>query len=118
MKDSHEAQSVQIWMEKVKSWLREKYTLERTLPFGESTSRDQAEIDQIEDSDLPVWLAAQKAVSLYKGLLSPIGPRGRLIRRLLPWIGVISSPPEVSVEFENEVYPDIYLRLVLVDFQL
>ncbi|XP_042435630.1 uncharacterized protein LOC122021573 isoform X2 [Zingiber officinale] len=110
LKDSHEAQSVQIWMEKVKSWLRENYALESTLSFGESTSRDQAKIDQIEDSGLPVWLAAQKAVSLYEGLLSPIGPRGRLIRRLLAWIGVISSPPEVSIEFENEVYPDIYLR--------
>ncbi|XP_042436192.1 uncharacterized protein LOC122022299 isoform X2 [Zingiber officinale] len=110
LKDSHEAQSVQIWMEKAKSWLRENYALESTLSFGESTSRDQAKIDQIEDSGLPVWLAAQKAVSLYEGLLSPIGPRGRLIRRLLAWIGVISSPPEVSIEFENEVYPDIYLR--------
>ncbi|WOL05134.1 hypothetical protein Cni_G13857 [Canna indica] len=108
LESSQEAQNIQIWIEKVKAWIKENYSPEN--PFSrESISRNQLKNNQVADSgDLPVWLAAQKAVSHYEGLLSPVGPRGRLIRRLLTWIGIISSPPEVPLG--NKVYSETYLR--------
>lgn len=118
MKGSHGAQDIKNWIEKVNAWLKEKYPPEKAFSSGEDTSKEQPEIDQIEDNDLPVWLAAQKAVSRYEELLSPVGPRGRLLRRLLAWIGIISSPPEASIDFDKKVHPDAYLRLVLMNSQL
>lgn len=103
-------------MDKLKIWLREKYSPESALSYCESTSRNHQDTDRITDIDLPVWLAAQKAVSRYEGLLSPVGPRGRLIRRMLVWFGIIPSLPEASTDFDDKVNPETKLRLVLVIF--
>lgn len=111
LKSLNETQDLQIWIEKVKIWLKEQYLPEYAGLHGENTSKNQLEYDQIEDGDLPIWLAAQRAVSRYEGFLSPVGPRGRLIRKLLTWIGLIPSLPEASVNFDNnDKYSETYLR--------
>ncbi|URE48717.1 hypothetical protein MUK42_14537, partial [Musa troglodytarum] len=113
LKRYHEVQNIEIWMDKLKIWLREKYSPESALSYCESTSRNHQETDRITDIDLPVWLAAQKAVSRYEGLLSPVGPRGRLIRRMLVWFGIIPSLPEASTDFDDKVNPETKLRYVV-----
>lgn len=118
-KSLNEAQDMQLWIEKLKIWLKELYLPESAGLHGENMSKNQFEYDQIEDGDLPIWLAAQRAVSRYEGFLSPVGPRGRLIRRLLTWIGLIPSLPEASIDFDNDDnYSETYLRLVLVKLYL
>ncbi|KAG1359298.1 hypothetical protein COCNU_08G007440 [Cocos nucifera] len=114
LKSLNEAQDMQPWIEKMKTWLKEQYLPESAGLHGENISKNQFEYDQIEDGDLPIWLAAQRAVSRYEGFLSPVGPRGRLIRRLLTWIGLIPSLPEASIDFDNDdKYSETYLSLVL-----
>ncbi|CAL9058082.1 unnamed protein product [Musa banksii] len=110
LKRYHEVQNIEIWMDKLKIWLREKYSPETALSYCESTSRNHQDTDRITDIDLPVWLAAQKAVSRYEGLLLPVGPRGRLIRRMLVWFGIIPSLPEASTDFDDKVNPETKLR--------
>lgn len=72
--------------------------------------------DQDLDRDLPIWLAAQEAVSRYEGFLSSIGPRSRLLRKFLTWVGVLPPSPEVPFEFdsENNVATEPHLRSVQV----
>lgn len=62
---------------------------------------DQLLSEELSDSDLPIWLAAQRAVPRYEGLLSSVGPRGRLLRRLLTWTGIIPSVPETSLQIDT-----------------
>lgn len=119
LKSLNEAQDMQLWIEKVKIWLKEQYLPESGGLHGENMSKNQFEYEQIADGDLPIWLAAQRAVSRYEGLLSPLGPRGRLIRRLLTWIGLIPSLPKASIDFDDDdKYLETYLRLVLVKLYL
>ncbi|KAJ1376631.1 hypothetical protein SESBI_14540 [Sesbania bispinosa] len=59
----------------------------------------------------PIWLAAQRAVARYEGILSPVGPRERLLRRMLSWIGLIPPTPETPFEADNDNHsPEPYLR--------
>ncbi|XP_038971493.1 uncharacterized protein LOC103710724 isoform X4 [Phoenix dactylifera] len=111
LKSLNEAQDMQLWIEKVKNWLKEQYLPESAGLHGENMSKNQFEYDQIADGDLPIWLAAQRAVSRYEGFLSPAGPRGRLIRRLLTWTGLIPSLPEASIDLDDDdKYLETYLR--------
>ncbi|XP_010941110.1 uncharacterized protein [Elaeis guineensis] len=111
LKSLNEAQDMQPWIEKVKTWLKEQYLPESAGLHGENISKNQFEYDQMVDGDLPIWLAAQRAVSRYEGFLSSVGPRGRLIRRLLTWTGLIPLLPEASIDFDNDdKYSETYLR--------
>ncbi|XP_072995096.1 uncharacterized protein [Typha latifolia] len=111
LKSSTGVPDLQIWIEKMKRWLKEQYFPESSLYYKERTSEGQLGSDQVADKDLPIWIAAQKAVSLYEGLLSPVGPRGRLIRKLLTWTGLVPSLPEASVTHDMEKnYLEAYLR--------
>ena len=68
--------------------------------------------DQLPDADLPIWIAAQRAVSRYEGFLSPVGPRGRLLRRVLTWTGLIPSLPEATLKSDIETkQSEGYVRL-------
>lgn len=114
LKSSSEAADMQIWIDKVKLWLKERYSLERTQFMVESRSKNQLNSEQIGDGKLPIWLAAQRAVARYEGFLSSVGPRGRLIRKLLTWMEIIPSMPEASLDLKKETsYSEAYLRLVL-----
>ncbi|XP_072966932.1 uncharacterized protein [Typha angustifolia] len=111
LKSSTGVPDLQIWIEKMKRWLKEQYFPESSLYYKERTSEGPLGSDQVAEKDLPIWIAAQKAVSLYEGLLSPVGPRGRLIRKLLTWTGLVPSLPEASVTHDTEKnYLEAYLR--------
>ncbi|KAF3324804.1 hypothetical protein FCM35_KLT10961 [Carex littledalei] len=100
-----------IWIEKLKLWLKEQYSPDNLLL---RMSDKKSGPDEIVDDgpDLPIWIAAQTAVSRYEGFLSTLGPRRRLIRKLLTWTGLIPNLPEASVNFEidNKNYVKNYLR--------
>lgn len=93
---------VQDWTEKMKIWLKELSVIQQAFGTNEQTSDDLLGVDQLSDRDLPIWLAAQRAVSRYEGILSPVGPRGRLLRKLLSWIGLISLAPETPFELDGD----------------
>uniref|UniRef100_A0ACD5XX82 Uncharacterized protein n=1 Tax=Avena sativa TaxID=4498 RepID=A0ACD5XX82_AVESA len=112
----------QIWIDKLKLWLKEQTYAENSLLLIENYSQDTLISDQLPDADLPIWIAAQRAVSRYEGFLSPVGPRGRLLRRLLTWTGLIPSLPEATVksdaqteQLEGFVRPNFLPRITLAN---
>lgn len=92
------------WTKRLKLWLKELVLFQQSFEQNEGTSDDMLGVDELSDKDLPIWLAAQRAVSRYEGLLSPVGPRGRLLRKLLTWIGLISPTPETPFELDGDTY--------------
>lgn len=97
-----QTQEVQEWTKRMKLWLEELSVFQQLLRYSQNASDDLPGVQQLSDRDLPIWLAAQRAVSRYEGILSPVGPRGRLLRKLLSWIGVIPATPEVPYESDGD----------------
>uniref|UniRef100_N1R5H3 Uncharacterized protein n=1 Tax=Aegilops tauschii TaxID=37682 RepID=N1R5H3_AEGTA len=90
--------------------------------WGSGPMRGKLTPDQLPDADLPIWIAAQRAVSHYEGFLSPVGPRGRLLRRVLTWTGLIPSLPEATLKSDIEtkqsegyVRPNFLPRITLAN---
>ncbi|XP_074272759.1 uncharacterized protein LOC141596482 [Silene latifolia] len=107
-------EDISLMIKRVQLWAKE--TSINQLPYTSEmqTSGDTFKADEDLDEELPIWLAAQKAVSRYEGFLSSIGPRRRLIRKFLSWIGFLPSIPEVPVEFDGDssVGSEPYMRPV------
>ncbi|KAK1296815.1 hypothetical protein QJS10_CPB15g00846 [Acorus calamus] len=97
-----QTREMHIWVEKVKHWLKEQSLSQSARSYFEGKFVDQMEVDKISENDLPIWLAAQKAVTRYEGFLSPVGPRGRLLRKLLTWVGFIPTSPETSFKSDSD----------------
>ncbi|XP_050203845.1 uncharacterized protein LOC126653893 [Mercurialis annua] len=109
--DFSETQEVQDSVKRMTLWLEELSLFQKSYSNNEKESDNHPEEDQLSDSDVPIWLAAQKAVSRYEGFLSPVGPRRRLLRKLLAWIGFAPPIPETAFELENDNYAsEPYLR--------
>ncbi|XP_043718191.1 uncharacterized protein LOC122666133 isoform X1 [Telopea speciosissima] len=102
LKNASQTGQVQIWAEKVKHWFKESIFYPESYSYDESVLDNQLGVGKLSESDLPIWLAAQRAVSRYEGLLSSIGPRRRLLRKFLMWIGLIPSKPETSVKIDGD----------------
>ncbi|KAL0720216.1 hypothetical protein Bca4012_034815 [Brassica carinata] len=66
------------------------------------TSDKFLEGESLSDSVLPLRLAAKRAVTRYEGLLTPVGPREKLFRKLLTWIGLISPAYELPFQLAND----------------
>lgn len=122
LKRSTDNQGFQIWIDKLRLWLKEQTYADNSLLLIESSSWDKLSSDQLPDADVPIWIAAQRAVSRYEGILSPVGPRGRLLRRLLKWTGLIPSLPEATIKSNNEtkhleghVRPNFLPRITLAN---
>lgn len=101
-RDAFQTEEAEDWTERLKLWLKELVLFQQSFQQNEGTSGDMLGVDELSDKDLPMWLAAQRAVSRYEGLLSPVGPRGRLLRKLLTWIGLISPTPETPFELDGD----------------
>ncbi|XP_058105167.1 uncharacterized protein LOC131248746 isoform X2 [Magnolia sinica] len=102
MKSASQTEEIQNWIERFRTWLKELSLPQGTHSYDEMALNEQLVVDQLSDSDLPIWFAAQRAVPRYEGLLSSVlGPRGRLLRKLLMWIGIIPSMPETSFKIDN-----------------
>ncbi|XP_038684127.1 uncharacterized protein LOC119984326 isoform X2 [Tripterygium wilfordii] len=95
-------QEVQDWIKKIKPWLEELALFRQTYFDNEQTSDTLLGVDRLSDSDLPIWLAAQRAVSRYEGFLSPVGPRERLFRKLLTWTGIVPPTREIPYEIDHD----------------
>ncbi|OQU75677.1 hypothetical protein SORBI_3010G002700 [Sorghum bicolor] len=120
LKRSTDNPGFQIWIDKLRIWLKEQTYADNSLLLIETW--DKLSSDQLPDADVPIWIAAQRAVSRYEGILSPVGPRGRLLRRLLKWTGLIPSLPEATIRSNNEtkhveghVRPNFLPRITLAN---
>ncbi|KAJ4955555.1 hypothetical protein NE237_012338 [Protea cynaroides] len=102
LKSASQTAQVQVWTEKVKHWFKEPNFYPQCYSYDESALDNQLRVDKLSESDLPIWLAAQRAVPRYEGLLSSIGPRRRLLRKLFMWVGLIPSKPETSVKLDGD----------------
>ncbi|KAI4355916.1 hypothetical protein L6164_004641 [Bauhinia variegata] len=110
-KNSSQKQEVVNWAEKLRVWLKEVSVIRKSLLNDKQASDEQVGTNQVANGELPIWLAAQRAVARYEGILSPVGPRERLLRRLLSWIGLIPPTPETPFEVQNDSNaPEPYLR--------
>lgn len=99
--------------ERIKVWLKEVSLFKESYLDQVQTSDNFLEEDFLSDSVLPMRLAAQRAVSRYEGLLTPVGPRERLFRKLLTWIGLISPAYETPSQLANDTNAsEPYLRYV------
>ncbi|KAE7997525.1 hypothetical protein FH972_002153 [Carpinus fangiana] len=97
-----QTQEVQEWSERLKLWLKDLSVFQQSFMYNQRVFDDLLAVQQLSDGDLPIWLAAQRAVTRYEGILSPVGPRRRLLRKLLSWIGIIPPTPETPYELDND----------------
>ena len=112
-KSAIQGQNAQIWSERANRWLKELSIFQQSYAFGDQTSDNLLQVDQLSNNELPIWLAAQRAVTRYEGLLSPVGPRGRLLKKLLMWAGLIPSIAKETFDLESDVTAsEPYLRSV------
>ncbi|KAL5570231.1 hypothetical protein UlMin_026806 [Ulmus minor] len=101
-KDVLQTEEVHDWTKRLKLWLKELRLFQHSFQQEDMSSDDVLGVDELSDKELPIWFAAQRAVSCYEGLLSPIGPRERLLRRLFTWSGLISPTPEKTFEPDGD----------------
>ncbi|KAL5570654.1 hypothetical protein UlMin_027229, partial [Ulmus minor] len=101
-KDVLQTEEVHDWTKRLKLWLKELHLFQHSFQQEDMSSDDVLGVDKLSDKELPIWFAAQRAVSCYEGLLSPIGPRERLLRRLFTWSGLISPTPEKTFEPDGD----------------
>ncbi|KAF5758142.1 hypothetical protein HanXRQr2_Chr16g0725951 [Helianthus annuus] len=102
--------AAEVWMKWIKEFpvFRKSDMLEQPL-----SSDDMFSVNQLLDEDLPIWLAAQRAVARYEGILSLAGPRGMLLRKLLTWTGLVPSMPQKIYNLEEDITAsEPYLRLL------
>lgn len=102
LKTAIQTQEVQEWSERMKLWLKDLSVFQQSSLYNQCVSDDLSAVQQLSDRDLPIWLAAQRAVTRYEGILSPVGPRRRLLKKLLSWIGLIPPTPETPYELDND----------------
>ncbi|KAL0452883.1 UNVERIFIED_CONTAM: hypothetical protein Slati_1266400 [Sesamum latifolium] len=113
-------QDTEVLDNKLMLWLKE---LSLSLkPQSYDQISDNLKGVDILSSDRPIWEAAQKAVTRYEGILSEVGPRERLLRKFLAWIGLVPSTPEQAFDFnldctgpESNLSPSFLSRISLGD---
>ncbi|KAE8703616.1 putative plastid-lipid-associated protein 10 [Hibiscus syriacus] len=110
-KDSDQKDEAGDWVRRLKLWLEEMSLFQQSYLNDEKNSENPLGVDQLSDRDLPIWLAAQRAVSRYEGFLSATGPRGRLLRKLLARVGFIAPTPETPFQLDSDgSFSEPYLR--------
>ncbi|XP_022149396.1 uncharacterized protein LOC111017815 isoform X2 [Momordica charantia] len=108
-------QEIQEWVKRLRPWVSELPISQQLFRYDEEDSADLVGDNRISDRDLPIWLAAQSAVSRYEGILSSMGPRGRLLRRLLTWIGLLPPMPEQPFKLDDDnKASEPYLRPIFI----
>ncbi|GAV79245.1 DUF3754 domain-containing protein [Cephalotus follicularis] len=100
--DALQTEATQDWIKRMKPWLKELSVYRQSYFSNEQCFDTPLVKEQFSDRDLPIWLAAQRAVSRYEGILSPTGPRGRLIRKLLTWIGLLPPTPGTPCQLDRD----------------
>ncbi|XP_039169974.1 uncharacterized protein LOC120294108 [Eucalyptus grandis] len=100
LKGSYSTEEIKEWTKKFKHWVLEASDLQNSdfLEILDGTFEVGSQLNQ----ELPIWLAAQKAVTRYEGILSSTGPRGRLLRKLLTLTGLVPPMPKTPFEFKGD----------------
>ncbi|EPS61221.1 hypothetical protein M569_13578, partial [Genlisea aurea] len=89
--------------DKLKFWMKEFSVSVKTNSCSVFSPDDSKTADIPPPTDHIIWAAAQRAVTRYEGILSEVGPRERLLRRFLAWIGqASSSAPEHAFDINDE----------------
>lgn len=115
VKVGSQGQDPQNWIERVKLWLEELPFPQEWDSYRKKISEDSLENHQELDNGSNIWLAAQRAVTRYEGILSPIGPRGRLLRKFLIWIGLIEPMPKKPFDLQSKsMSSEPYLRPIFL----
>uniref|UniRef100_A0A7N0VN36 Uncharacterized protein n=2 Tax=Kalanchoe fedtschenkoi TaxID=63787 RepID=A0A7N0VN36_KALFE len=102
LQNACETPEVQSWTNKLKLWMDDMSINRNLYSLDDEMSQSVRDADELSNSNLPIWLAAQKALPRYEGLLSSVGPRGRLLRKIMTWTGFITPTSETSSELETE----------------
>ncbi|KAL8115459.1 hypothetical protein AgCh_022087 [Apium graveolens] len=102
VKQSIQRQNIEVWTNRIKLWVEELPLSQWPYSFDGNKIENEIEEtnDQISEEDLPIWLAAQRAVNRYEGILSSLGPRSRLLRKFLTWMELIPSVPKRPSKLE------------------
>jgi len=100
LSEASQTQEIQDLSEGMKVWLKDLSLFKES--YLDQTSDNFLKDGFLPDSVLPMQLAAQRAVSRYEGLLTPVGPRAKLFRKLLGWIGFISRDYETPSQLAND----------------
>ncbi|XP_042043624.1 uncharacterized protein LOC121789188 isoform X1 [Salvia splendens] len=90
-------QDAEVLAKRFKRWLDEMSLSLKSYSYDGKILDELDGID-IFSSEFPIWVAAQKAVTLYEGILSESGPRERLLRKFLAWVGLVPSIPEEAFD--------------------
>lgn len=99
----------------MKLWLEEMPLSQwpYSLDGNKIENENEEKVDQNSKEDLPIWLAAQRAVNRYEGILTSLGPRSRLLRKFLTWMELIPSVPKTPSKLKpNAKFIESHLRLV------
>lgn len=113
LSEASQTQEIQDLSERMKVWLKELSLFKESYLHLPQTSDKFLEGESLSDSVLPMRVAAKRAVSRYEGLLTPVGPREKLFRKLLTWIGLISPAYETPFQLPNDTNAsEPYLRCV------
>ncbi|KAL9162692.1 hypothetical protein ABFS82_07G109700 [Erythranthe guttata] len=94
-------QEIEILGNRFNLWLNE-LSLPLKPPSNDEMLYDELKGADILSSDLPIWVAAQKAATLYEGMLSEVGPRERLLRKFLAWVGLVPSTPQHAFDLQSD----------------
>ncbi|KAK9075011.1 hypothetical protein SSX86_003330 [Deinandra increscens subsp. villosa] len=112
---SFQGTDTEVWMKRMKLWFKEIPVLKKSDMYDQLMTDDMLGVDQLSDEDLPIWLAAQRAVARYEGILSSAGPRGRLLRKLLTWTGLVPAMPEKIFNLPSDITAsEAYLRPIFL----
>ncbi|KAD3640282.1 hypothetical protein E3N88_29505 [Mikania micrantha] len=112
---SIQGQDAEVWIKRMELWFKEMPVLRKSEKYDQPMTDDMFRVDQVSDEDLPIWLAAQRAVARYEGILSSVGPRGRLLGKLLTWTGLIPSMPQKIFNLHSDITAsEAYLRPIFL----
>ncbi|KAL3828408.1 hypothetical protein ACJIZ3_017210 [Penstemon smallii] len=111
----------EVFANKLSIWLKEFSLFLKQHSYNEQILDDLQGHDMLS-KDLPIWVAAQKAVTRYEGILSAVGPRERLLRKFFTWIGLVPSTPQQAFDLgsnssgsESHLSPSFLPRISLSD---
>ncbi|XP_075511913.1 uncharacterized protein LOC142547478 isoform X2 [Primulina tabacum] len=81
-------------------WLKE-FSLSLQPNSSDQVCDDHEGVNSISNN-LPIWEAAQKAVSRYEAVLSAVGPRERLLRKFFILLGLVPSKPMQAFDLDSK----------------
>ncbi|XP_051114771.1 uncharacterized protein LOC127240252 isoform X3 [Andrographis paniculata] len=96
-------QDPELMENKFMIWLKELSLYLKPQTYDEQIAGNLKGLDTLS-SDFPIWVAAQKAVTRYEGILKVVGPREKLFRKFLAWIGLVPSTPKQSIDLDMDNY--------------